>query len=139
MEKTNFRYLDPQAIAEKADIAVMDVSFISVLKLSDNLRNFLKEDGRLVILIKPQFEAEKGQVSKGVITDKNMHAAIVGKVIDGMAEKKYALQNLTYSPIKGPKGNIEFLAEFSPAGILPAVMDGKIIKECVEEAHRSLK
>jgi 23S rRNA (cytidine1920-2'-O)/16S rRNA (cytidine1409-2'-O)-methyltransferase len=112
MEKTNFRYLDPQAIAEKADIAVMDVSFISVLKLSDNLSNFLKEDGRLVILIKPQFEAEKGQVSKGVITDKNMHAAIVGKVIDGMAEKKYALQNLTTRRSRGRKGILNFWLSF---------------------------
>ncbi len=139
MEKTNFRYLDAGAIPDKIDVAVMDVSFISVLKLADNLKNFLKDDSRIIVLIKPQFEAEKGVPDKGVVSDMKMHVAIVKRVVDGMMEKHYFLRNLTHSPIKGPKGNIEFLAEFSLNKPESEIDGGKIIKECVEEAHRSFK
>lgn len=140
LEKTNFRYLEYAEINERIDIAVMDVSFISVLKLADNLKKFLEIDSEIIILIKPQFEAQRHQASfKGVIRDKGMHLSIIENVIYNMSEKKYYLRDLTYSPVKGPKGNIEFLARFSLSDAYKNESFDSKMKECVEEAHRFLK
>lgn len=113
LEKTNFRNMEFDKVGELIDLAVMDVSFISVLKLADNLLNFLKEDGEYICLIKPQFEAGKEEVGKnGVVKDSKVHKKVLENVISGLKEKGLYLKKLDYSPIKGPKGNIEFIALF---------------------------
>lgn len=114
IERTNIRYLEPERIGKKADIAVIDLSFISVTKVIENIKNMLTLDADVVILIKPQFEAGKGQVPKGgVVKEKEVHVKVLSDFIMRLKEKEIYLKNLTYSPIAGAKGNIEFLGHFS--------------------------
>ncbi len=138
MEKTNFRYLEPSRIADKIDVAVMDVSFISAVKLMDNLSNFVTEDTIIIILIKPQFEAEKRQVGKGVINNAKIHNEVLKNVIRGIEDKGFEADTLTYSPIKGPKGNIEFLVKIHKTQEIHK-MKQDIIEKCVSSAHEALK
>lgn len=114
LERKNIRYLDPAEIGEKADMAVIDLSFISVVKITDNLKKMLGPLADIIVLIKPQFEAGKGEVPKGgVIKDRSKHIKVLRHFIDRLEEKNIYLKGLTYSPIKGAKGNIEFLGLFS--------------------------
>jgi len=100
---------------EVADLLVMDLSFISITKVLGNLKNLLKPDfHELVCLIKPQFEAGKYLIEKGgVVRDKTVHIDVIKKVIEFAKPLGYNTINLTYSPIKGPSGNIEYLIHFS--------------------------
>jgi 23S rRNA (cytidine1920-2'-O)/16S rRNA (cytidine1409-2'-O)-methyltransferase len=113
METTNARYLTPADIPEPADFASIDTSFISLTKILPAVQGLLKPGGHIVSLIKPQFEAGKEEVDKGrgVITDPAIHEAVVSK-IQNFGTEKLGLKwlGLETSPIKGPKGNIEFLA-----------------------------
>ena len=110
MEKTNFRYVTDREIPEKVDFASVDVSFISLTKILIPARNLLRESGCMVCLIKPQFEAGREKVGKkGVVRDPKVHAAVVHKVIDYADMIGFAVKGLTYSPVKGPEGNIEYL------------------------------
>lgn len=110
LERTNFRYLSCDEINEKADGFVMDVSFISILKLMDNLKNFLKYDAFGILLIKPQFESSKEQIEKkGIIKNALTHKNVLKNVATSLIDKGYFIRNITYSDIKGAKGNIEFL------------------------------
>lgn len=110
MEKTNFRYVTPENIGVQIDFASVDVSFISLTKILIPARNLLRERGQLVCLIKPQFEAGKEKVGKkGVVRDPAVHAEVVHKVMDYADLIGFAVKGLTYSPIKGPEGNIEYL------------------------------
>ena len=110
LERTNFRYLDFNKINEKVDGFVMDVSFISILKLIDNLKNFLKNNSFGIILIKPQFESSKEQIEKkGIIKSATTHQNILKNVATALIAKEYFIKNITYSDVKGAKGNIEFL------------------------------
>jgi len=114
LERENFRYLEFEKVGEKADGFVMDVSFISILKLADNLRNFIKQSSEGIILIKPQFESSKEQIEKkGVIKNAVTHKNILKHVASSLNEKGYYIKNITYSDIKGAKGNIEFLFHIS--------------------------
>lgn len=138
-EKTNFRNMPSEIIPEKIDIAVMDVSFISIVKLADNLKAFLKNDSVMVILIKPQFEAQKSLVGKnGVVSDANVHKDILIKAILDLENKGVFLKNIDFSPVKGPKGNIEFITEFSlnPKNKLDDIKAH--IDACVKKAHEEL-
>lgn len=111
MEKTNLRLL--KNLPEKVDLATLDLSFISLTKVIDVVYNLLKDDGRLITLIKPQFEAEKGEVPKGgVIKDEKLVDRIVANVIQQIEAKNLKLLGLTESPILGTSGNKEFLAYF---------------------------
>lgn len=111
MEKTNLRYL--QNLPEKIDLATLDLSFISLTKVVDVIHALLKDTGHLITLIKPQFEAEKGEVPKGgVIKDEKMVSRIVSGVIEKIQGKNFTLLGLTESPILGTTGNKEFLAYF---------------------------
>lgn len=111
MEKTNLRYLTN--LPEKIDLATLDLSFISLTKVIDVIHALLKDTGHLITLIKPQFEAEKGEVPKGgVIKDEKMVARIVSDVIEKIQAKNFVLLGLTESPILGTTGNTEFLAYF---------------------------
>lgn len=110
MEKTNFRYVTPEDIGEQVDFASVDVSFISLTKILIPARNLLREQGRMVCLIKPQFEAGKEKVGKkGVVRDPAVHGEVVHKIIDYADLIGFEVLGLTYSPIKGPEGNIEYL------------------------------
>lgn len=110
MEKTNFRYMVPSDIADALDFASVDVSFISLTKILIPARNLLKENGEMVCLIKPQFEAGRDKVGKkGVVRERAVHEEVVRKVLDYAYSIGFDVLALEYSPIKGPEGNIEYL------------------------------
>lgn len=110
MEKTNFRYLQPADIADPIDFASCDVSFISLTKILLPARAILKDRGRMVCLIKPQFEAGKDKVGKkGVVRDKKVHSEVVQKIVKFANICGFVILRLDFSPIKGPEGNIEYL------------------------------
>lgn len=120
MEKTNFRYVTPDDIGLQIDFASVDVSFISLTKILIPARNLLREQGHMVCLIKPQFEAGKEKVGKkGVVRDPAVHAEVVHKVIDYADLIGFEVKGLTYSPIKGPEGNIEYLVFIEKKSELP--------------------
>lgn len=110
MEKTNFRYVTREDISEPIDFASVDVSFISLTKILIPARELLCGQGQMVCLIKPQFEAGREKVGKkGVVRDKKVHAEVVQKVVDYADMIGFSVRGLTYSPVKGPEGNIEYL------------------------------
>lgn len=110
MEKTNFRYMVREDIAEELDFASVDVSFISLTKILLPARGLLKDGGQMVCLIKPQFEAGRDKVGKkGVVREPQVHKEVICKVIDYADSLGFFVKNLEYSPIKGPEGNIEYL------------------------------
>ncbi len=110
MEKTNFRYMLPEDIADQLDFASVDVSFISLTKILLPARALLKPDGEMVCLIKPQFEAGREKVGKkGVVRDESVHEEVIRKIMDFADYLGFDILHLDYSPIKGPEGNIEYL------------------------------
>ena len=110
MEQTNFRYLTPDDIPEKIDFASVDVSFISLDKILIPARNLLMDGGRIVALIKPQFEAGKGKVGKnGVVRDPQVHMDVIARTISFADYVGFNVLGIDFSPIKGPEGNIEYL------------------------------
>lgn len=125
MEKTNFRYVVPEDIGQKIDFASVDVSFISLTKILIPARNLLKEQGHMVCLIKPQFEAGRDKVGKkGVIRDPEVHEEVIRKVMDYADLVGFEIKGLTYSPIKGPEGNIEYLAYLEKRTDMPEEIAG---------------
>lgn len=111
MERTNLRHLDE--LPEAVDMATLDLSFISVLKVIESVKKQLKPSGKLIILIKPQFEAEKHQIGKGgIVTDSSVHEQVVANVTTSIVEQGFQLHGVTESPITGTEGNKEFLAYF---------------------------
>lgn len=107
MERTNARH--PVDLPEKVDLITIDVSFISVEKIIPAVSQLLKEDGRLIVLIKPQFEARKKEVGKGgIIRQPAVHARVLGRFITWVTNQKLRLESLTASPIRGASGNREF-------------------------------
>lgn len=117
LEKQNIRNLSEELIPEKIDIIVIDVSFISITKFLNDLIKFCNRDFDIIILIKPQFEAEKGEVKKGVISSRDKHIEIVTKLLGYFSDIHLIVINFTVSPIKGPKGNIEFLVQLKDKGM----------------------
>lgn len=116
MEKTNIRYVTPEDIADRLDFASVDVSFISLTKVLGPARALLTDNGEMVCLIKPQFEAGREKVGKkGVVRDKAVHEEVIEKVISFAMEVGFEVLNLEYSPIKGPEGNIEYLVYIKKA------------------------
>ncbi|MCD8379063.1 MAG: TlyA family RNA methyltransferase [Lachnospiraceae bacterium] len=110
MEKTNFRYLTPGDLPEQADFASCDVSFISLTRILLPAFNLLKNEGQMVCLIKPQFEAGREKVGKkGVVRDKSVHREVIGHVVDFADMIGFEVLDLDFSPIRGPEGNIEYL------------------------------
>ena len=135
MEKTNFRYMVPSDIQDALDFASVDVSFISLTKILIPARNLLKESGRMVCLIKPQFEAGRDKVGKkGVVREPEIHREVIAKVIDFADLTGFSVQGLTYSPVKGPEGNIEYLVFLEKKTALPE----EIISLTEHEAERML-
>ncbi len=110
MEKTNFRYMQPTDIEDEIDFESCDVSFISLTKIFLPARALLKDEGRIVCLIKPQFEAGKEKVGKkGVVRDKAVHREVVEKIVKYAKICGFIILRLDFSPVKGPEGNIEYL------------------------------
>lgn len=110
MEKTNFRYMQPEDIEDRLDFASVDVSFISLTKILIPARNLLKDNAKMVCLIKPQFEAGKEKVGKkGVVREPEIHEEVIRKIITYADMIGFEVKGLSYSPIKGPEGNIEYL------------------------------
>ena len=139
MEKTNIRYVVPEDLGEAADFSSIDVSFISLTKVLLPVYHLLKEDGEVVCLIKPQFEAGMEKVGKkGVVRDPEVHKEVIEKVISYGQSIGYAALHLEYSPIKGPEGNIEYLLHLKKkVDGLPqdATLD---VEETVKKAHGEL-
>jgi len=114
MERTNIRYVTREDIGELLDFASIDVSFISLTKVLPVAFNLTKDTGEVVALIKPQFEAGREQVGKkGVVRDSKVHKEVIEKVIEFSKSIGFKVKNLSFSPIKGPEGNIEFLVYLS--------------------------
>lgn len=117
LEKTNARYLSAEQVPETVDFIVMDASFISLKKLIPNLIPFLKEDGAFVSLIKPQFEAGKEKVGKkGVVRDPEVHREVIEDLLAFFEAQSLIVDALTFSPIKGPEGNREYLVLLRKTG-----------------------
>ena len=110
MEKTNFRYMQPGDIQDILDFASVDVSFISLTKILLPARKLLSDDGQMICLIKPQFEAGRDKVGKkGVVREKNIHEEVIVRIYEFAIICGFDVLQLEYSPIKGPEGNIEYL------------------------------
>jgi len=112
MEKTNIRYVKPEDLGALARLVSIDVSFISLQLVLPVVKTLIAPDCQVVCLIKPQFEAGRDQVGKkGVVRDKKVHIEVIEKTLSFAYSIGYELKGLTFSPIKGPEGNIEYLAE----------------------------
>ena len=110
LEKTNIRHLEHDAVQDTIDIATIDVSFISLLKVIPKVLEFLKPDGEIIALIKPQFEAERKNIAKGgVVRDESVRLEVVDTIKSASEEMGLTVLGTTPSPIKGPKGNVEYL------------------------------
>ena len=137
MERTNIRYVTPADLGEPLDLSVVDVSFISLKIVLPAIRELLKPTGQVLCLIKPQFEAGKEKVGKkGVVRDPAVHKEVLESFISLADSLHFTIRNLTFSPVKGPEGNIEFLGHLSmqPGGDFCPNVD-----ELVAQAHETLK
>ena len=136
MERTNIRYVTPEQLGEPLDLSVVDVSFISLKIVLPAIKALLKPTGQVLCLIKPQFEAGKEKVGKkGVVREKSTHKEVLDNFAALAKELEFQILGLTFSPVKGPEGNIEFLAHLSldaAEGICPDTAD------VVEQAHAAL-
>lgn len=136
MERTNIRYVKPEDLGEPLDLSVVDVSFISLRIVLPAIKSLLKPTGQIVCLIKPQFEAGKDKVGKkGVVRDAAVHEEVLNGFLSLAAELELTVRNLTFSPVKGPEGNIEFLGHLSmlPQGAMTPDVQG-----IVAAAHETL-
>jgi 23S rRNA (cytidine1920-2'-O)/16S rRNA (cytidine1409-2'-O)-methyltransferase len=136
MEKVNFRYLDPASMPEKLDFACCDVSFISISKILPVAAKLLKDEGEMVSLIKPQFEAGREQVGKnGIVRDAGVHREVIERAIAYAHDAGFGVFGLTYSPVRGAKGNIEFLIHLKKTTDGEAYTDPAVV---VAEARSGL-
>lgn len=137
MEKTNIRYVTPADIQDVLDFASVDVSFISLTKVLPAAKELLTEQGEMVCLIKPQFEAGKEKVGKkGVVRDPKVHEEVIEKVISFAQEIGFGIKNLEFSPIKGPEGNIEYLVYIQKG--MESQEEPVNVKAVVAQAHSTL-
>lgn len=142
MEKTNIRYVTEDMVEDKINFASVDVSFISLTLVIPVALTLLDENKELVMLIKPQFEAGKEKVGKkGVVRDPETHAEVIEKIASFVLEKGLKIAHLSYSPVKGPEGNIEYLIHVcSKECNIPGAedLDQADIEDVVKEAHARL-
>jgi len=136
IERTNVRYLDLELIKDKIDFSSIDVSFISLKLVLGVVYSFLSDDGKVVALIKPQFEAGREEVGKkGVVKDKQVHENVIRNCLNLAKEFGFGILGLDFSPIKGPEGNIEFLMYLSKKETDTFEINDEVIKQIVENAH----
>ncbi len=139
LERTNFRYCTREQVPDEADFASVDVSFISLRIILPVLYTLLRDGGEAVCLIKPQFEAGRENVGKkGVVRDPGVHADVVRAVTRLASETGFSVRGLTFSPIRGPEGNIEYLMYLCKAADGAAVTDDEI-DALVRQSHETLK
>ncbi|WP_294186619.1 TlyA family RNA methyltransferase [uncultured Clostridium sp.] len=139
MERTNIRYVTPDDIGELTDFASIDVSFISLKKIMPATINLLSDKGEVVVLIKPQFEAGKEKVGKkGVVRDINVHNEVVKSIVDYLLSQGLNILSLSYSPIKGPEGNIEYLVYFTKDKDRESKFSIDDVEIIVEQSHNLL-
>ena len=138
MERTNVRYVTPEQLGEPLDLSVIDVSFISLRIVLPVIKSFLKPNsGQVLCLIKPQFEAGKDKVGKkGVVRDPQTHKEVLDDFVATVKELEFKILGLTFSPVKGPEGNIEFLAHLTLADTVGIAPDTDLV---VAQAHQTLK
>lgn len=137
LERTNARYLTHEQIPDELDFASVDVSFISLRLILPTLRSLLKQSGHVVCLVKPQFEAGKEKVGKkGVVRDPEVHLEVLEHFLTHAAEADFSVKGLSFSPIKGPEGNIEYLGYLSVGAGVAWSGD---LKALVAESHRVLE
>lgn len=135
MERTNIRKVTPDMLDDVPEFAVIDVSFISLKLVLPVVAQLLNEQGRIACLIKPQFEAGKGKVGKkGVVREPEIHLEVLQAFIENAHNSGFCVYNMTFSPIRGPEGNIEFLGYLGKGGT-DAVPD---LPALVAEAHEAL-
>ena len=137
MERTNIRYVTPDDLGEPLDLSVIDVSFIGLEIVLPTIKTLLKADsGQVLCLIKPQFEAGKENVGKkGVVRDPKIHKMVLDNFVELVNSLGFRILGLTFSPVKGPEGNIEFLGHLTLAdvpGLQPDTAD------VVAQAHKTL-
>lgn len=136
MERTNIRYVTPEDLGEPLDLSVVDVSFISLKLVLPVIRRLLKPNGQVLCLIKPQFEAGKDLVGKkGVVRDPAVHRQVLEDFAALAGSLEFALLGMTFSPVKGPEGNVEFLAHLALGASTAFVPDTAGI---VRQAHEAL-
>ena len=136
MERTNIRYVTPEDLGEPLDLSVVDVSFISLRLVLPAVQKLLKPTGQVLCLIKPQFEAGKDKVGKkGVVREKSTHVEVLEQFLGLADELGFTVRNLTFSPVKGPEGNIEFLGHLS---MQPADVERPDVAALVDAAHEAL-
>ena len=137
MERTNIRYVTPEDLGEPLDLSVIDVSFISLKIVLPAIKALLKPTGQVLCLIKPQFEAGKEKVGKkGVVREPEIHKEVLDTFVETVTELGFTILGLTFSPVKGPEGNIEFLGHLTledKPGIIPDTA------QVVRDAHDTLK
>ncbi len=140
MEKTNIRYVTPDDIDDVLDFASIDVSFISLTKVLLPVKNLLRPEGEIVCLIKPQFEAGREKVGKkGVVREKSVHVEVIEMVTTYALSIGFDVLGLSFSPIKGPEGNIEYLAYLKKTGNETGnIADDIDIVKVVEDSHNQL-
>lgn len=139
MERTNIRFVKPEDIETKLDFVSIDVSFISLKLVLPVVKNLLNENGEIVCLIKPQFEAGREKVGKkGVVRDISVHKEVVKNIIDFAIAIGLLVKGLTFSPIKGPEGNIEYLAYLCNYDDNTIKDINMIIDDVVEKSHKYL-
>ena len=137
MERTNIRYVTLEDLGEPLDLSVIDVSFISLGLVLPVVKTLLKPTGQVLCLIKPQFEAGKDKVGKkGVVRDPAVHEEVLQNFISLAKSLDFTIRNLTFSPVKGPEGNIEFLAHLS---MQPGEDSYLAPGDLVAQAHAALK
>lgn len=137
MERTNIRHVTPEQLGEPLDLSVVDVSFISLRLVLPVIRALLKSTGQVLCLIKPQFEAGREKVGKkGVVREPQTHIEVLEQFLKTAQENDFSVCGLTFSPVKGPEGNIEFLGHLRVGAGSSVTVD---LPQLVEQAHTTLK
>ena len=139
MEKTNIRYVTPEDIGIALDFASIDVSFISLRTIMPAVKALLGDKGEVVALIKPLFEAGRDKVGKkGVVRDKEVHLEVINTIVNFLIENELNVLGLSYSPIKGPEGNREYLVYFTKDKEKEGNFELSQIEDIVNESHSQL-
>lgn len=140
LEKTNVRYVTHEQVPDEGDFASIDVSFISLTKVLPAVLGVLGEEGQLVCLIKPQFEAGREKVGKkGVVRDIAVHKEVIEKIVNYAQEQNLGILGLSFSPIKGPEGNIEYLIYLDKKQKgMPRETVSLLVEEVVGKSHKEL-
>ena len=137
LERTNIRYITREQVPDDVDFFSVDVSFISLCLVLPVARNFMSDNAQAVCLIKPQFEAGRGKVGKkGVVRDRAVHIEVIEKIANFVLEHGFSVLGLTFSPVKGPEGNIEYLIYLQKSD--QPVSTALDVKALVEESHKQL-